>query len=216
MTLCLHPGAHRYHSPGTDTQGISLTLLLACKAEPHPASLLWSPTWDWGWFSAPGCLPSPSLNPSPHCICQDGPPGSIQGLRGLPAGTADGGPGGMVLSSPLGEARQLTPSLKTRAPVGVSLTPEGPRAPSFTGLLVLCPPVSLAPLLPSSPLPLAYFLPRVAPKSPLKSHMFPSGTITHKVPAHSKRGSILLMEERWVEDGSGGQSVFRRTSDGHF
>lgn len=127
MTLCLHPGAHRYHSPGTDTQGISLTLLLACKAEPRPASLLWSPTWDWGWFSAPGCLPSPSLNPSPHCICQDGPPGSIQGLRGPPAGTADGGPGGMVLSSPLGEARQLTLSLKTRAPVGVC--PPPPRVP---------------------------------------------------------------------------------------
>ena len=73
------------------------------------------------------------------------------------SGDSRWGLGEGVLSSPLGEARQLKPSLKTSAPVGVSASSEGPRAPSFTGLLVLPPPVSLAPLLPPSPLPLAHF-----------------------------------------------------------
>lgn len=86
----------------------------------------------------------------------------------LQQGQQMGAPRGKVLSSPLGEARQLKPLLKTTAPVGVSsplLRVPGP-LPSLDSWS--CPLLSArhpcCPLLPSH-WPIS--MPRVAPKSPL-------------------------------------------------
>lgn len=110
-SLHLHPGAHRRHSPGTDTQGISLTLLSACKAEPHVGP--GAASQNLAVFLLP-------LEPISRCACQGGPPSSIQGLCGPQRGTADGEPPGVKVLWPLGESWAAEAAAEARAPVGVS------------------------------------------------------------------------------------------------